>query len=408
MLEVQEADYTRRFGDHVSRGDVVDVDEANGEATVITDLRMAANIRKRSYDCIIVTQTLHVIDQMAAVVAECHRMLKPGGVMLATLPCVSRVCLEYGRAEISGASLPPGHGGCSSLCSAKASRSLFGNALAHGLSLGTQRIRMDEANRQSSTRTTRRWSACARSSAVARKHALSSSEVAGLVLLYHRVGGAGPDPHRINLDPDAFDRQMAWLASDCAVLPLGELVERADRRTLPSRAVAITFDDGYVDTLTNAAPMLSRHGLPATCFVATEGLDDTHVFWWDRLAVLFLGDGARPDTLSIPLPDGGIALPTTTTGERLFAHGLVYHAIAALPGRRANRSSRRLTHGRPRPGWTSGAAACRLTNCAPLRARDCDWRTHRRPPTPAQTGSRLARREIAESRRTLERITGSP
>ncbi len=124
---------------------------------------------------------------------------------------------------------------------------------------------------------------------------------------------------------------MAWLASDCAVLPLAELVERATRHTLPPRAVALTFDDGYLDTLTNAGPILSRHGLPATCFVATEGLEGPHVFWWDRLAALLLGDGARPSVLPLDLPDGPRQVATATRGERLFAHGLVYHAVVALP-----------------------------------------------------------------------------
>ena len=49
------------------------------------------------YDCIILTQTLHVIDDMGAAMAECYRILKPGGVLLATFPAASRVCLEYGE-----------------------------------------------------------------------------------------------------------------------------------------------------------------------------------------------------------------------------------------------------------------------------------------------------------------------
>ena len=98
MLEVQEADYTRRFGGSaVERSDVVDLAESNAGATVITDLRAAANIPDATYDCVILTQTLHVIAPMTEAVAECHRILKPGGVLLVTLPCVSRVCLEYGR-----------------------------------------------------------------------------------------------------------------------------------------------------------------------------------------------------------------------------------------------------------------------------------------------------------------------
>ena len=63
---------------------------------ILADLRCAPHIPTDSFDCIILTQTLHVIDDVDAVLNECRRLLKPDGVMLATLPCASRVCLEYG------------------------------------------------------------------------------------------------------------------------------------------------------------------------------------------------------------------------------------------------------------------------------------------------------------------------
>ena len=98
VLEVQEDDFTRRFGGpKVAGRDVVDVDDTNPRATVVADLRAAAGVADGSFDAIILTQTLHVIDDMAAVLAECRRVLAPGGVLLATLPAASRVCLEYGE-----------------------------------------------------------------------------------------------------------------------------------------------------------------------------------------------------------------------------------------------------------------------------------------------------------------------
>jgi SAM-dependent methyltransferase len=97
VLEVQESDYTKRFGcDRVTHSDVLDLNPDNSRANIVSDLRAAANIPSNQYDCVILTQTLHVINDMAAVLGECHRILKPGGVLLATLPCASRLCLEYG------------------------------------------------------------------------------------------------------------------------------------------------------------------------------------------------------------------------------------------------------------------------------------------------------------------------
>jgi SAM-dependent methyltransferase len=97
VLEVHDDDYTRQFGgSRVRRADVLDIEETNPRATVIADLRHADAIPSDTYDCFIMTQTLHVIDDMRRALAECVRILKPGGVLLATLPCVSRVAAEQG------------------------------------------------------------------------------------------------------------------------------------------------------------------------------------------------------------------------------------------------------------------------------------------------------------------------
>jgi len=100
VLDVQEPDNARRIGgDRVTRVDVIDVDGRNPRATVVADLRCAPNVPAASYDCIVLTQTLHLVDDMPAVVAECARMLQPGGVLLVTMPCVSRMANDYGPAH---------------------------------------------------------------------------------------------------------------------------------------------------------------------------------------------------------------------------------------------------------------------------------------------------------------------
>jgi hypothetical protein len=97
VLEVYDSDYTVRFGGRgVRRSDVIDIDPTNPRATVIADLRRADAIPTHAYDCFIMTQTLHVIYEMGAVLRECARILKPGGVLLATLPCASRIAPEQG------------------------------------------------------------------------------------------------------------------------------------------------------------------------------------------------------------------------------------------------------------------------------------------------------------------------
>jgi peptidoglycan/xylan/chitin deacetylase (PgdA/CDA1 family) len=93
------------------------------------------------------------------------------------------------------------------------------------------------------------------------------------VLLFHRVLPA-PDPMLPGL-PDAarFDRICGWMSRWFNVLPLDTAVKRLREGTLPARAAAITFDDGYADNHDVALPILLRHGLSATFFVTTGFLD---------------------------------------------------------------------------------------------------------------------------------------
>jgi peptidoglycan/xylan/chitin deacetylase (PgdA/CDA1 family) len=93
------------------------------------------------------------------------------------------------------------------------------------------------------------------------------------VLIFHRVL-ALPDP----LFPDEmhsarFDEMCGWLKSWFNVLPLAEASLALREGRLPARACCITFDDGYADNLHIAAPILKKHGLTATFFVASGFLD---------------------------------------------------------------------------------------------------------------------------------------
>jgi SAM-dependent methyltransferase len=97
VLEVHDSDYTSAYGRDIVRSDVVDIDPTNPRATIITDLRRASAIASATYDCIILTQTLQLIYDCRAVLMECARILKPGGVLLATLPSLSRIAPEYGQ-----------------------------------------------------------------------------------------------------------------------------------------------------------------------------------------------------------------------------------------------------------------------------------------------------------------------
>jgi peptidoglycan/xylan/chitin deacetylase (PgdA/CDA1 family) len=114
------------------------------------------------------------------------------------------------------------------------------------------------------------------------------------VLIFHRVLPA-PDPlFPGELDARRFDEVCGWLRAWFNVLPLDAAVQRLREHNMPARALAITFDDGYADNHDVALPILLRHGLPATFFIATGFLDGGRM-WNDtvieavrrtRLAVL--------------------------------------------------------------------------------------------------------------------------
>jgi SAM-dependent methyltransferase len=92
VLEVGDDSYARRFGAQVEAIDVLDVSPTNPAATVVADLTDAPQIPSNSFDCVICTQTLLLIYDLKAAVTTLHRILKPGGVVLATVPGISQIC----------------------------------------------------------------------------------------------------------------------------------------------------------------------------------------------------------------------------------------------------------------------------------------------------------------------------
>ena len=91
VLEILNSDYTRRFGTRIAQTDILDIDPANRKATVIADLAAADSINDNSFDCFILTQTLQLIYDVKSAIAHSHRILRPGGVLLVTIPAVSRL-----------------------------------------------------------------------------------------------------------------------------------------------------------------------------------------------------------------------------------------------------------------------------------------------------------------------------
>lgn len=109
-----------------------------------------------------------------------------------------------------------------------------------------------------------------------------------VVLGWHNVAGTWCFPAGPGAGPRGLERQFRVLQQVANVVPLGwALRTMSAGRPLPRRAVAITFDDGYRDNLTLAAPLLRKLGLPATCFLVPGILSREVAPWWERLAWAF-------------------------------------------------------------------------------------------------------------------------
>ena len=92
VLEIKDDTYTRRFGGHrVTRSDVLCLEADEPHATIVGDLVAADHVPSDTFDCAIVTQTLQLIYDVRAALRTIHRILKPGGVLLATVPGLSQV-----------------------------------------------------------------------------------------------------------------------------------------------------------------------------------------------------------------------------------------------------------------------------------------------------------------------------
>ncbi len=222
------------------------------------------------------------------------------------------------------------------------------------------------------------------------------------ILIFHRVRPA-PDP-LFPGDPDVprFREQMRWVSSWFHVLPLTEAIERFRQGTLPARAAAITFDDGYADNYTLAWPVLRDLGLTATCFVASGFLDGGRM--WNDTVIEAIRTTNRP---SLNAPDLGLdrlpldSIEAKRSAIRQVLGQLKYRAHAEREGRavalatdlRASLpADLMLTSAQVgemnRAGMTIGAHTVSHPILANLTLDD-------------------ARTEIVESKRRLEELTGN-
>jgi len=147
------------------------------------------------------------------------------------------------------------------------------------------------------------------------------------VLIFHRVLPT-IDPLFPEI-PDAarFHEVMRWIVDWFNALPLSEAVERLGSGSLPERSLCITFDDGYADNATVAAPILRQLGLTATFFVASGMLDGGRM--WNDTVIEAL---RRCALARLDLGAAGLgAFELTDMARRRGAIDAILTAIKRLP-----------------------------------------------------------------------------
>ncbi len=107
-----------------------------------------------------------------------------------------------------------------------------------------------------------------------------------LTLFYHRINVLENDFHKLCVSPDNFRRQIQYLKDNYQILRFEDDWTMSD-----SDAVTITFDDGYLDNLEYALPILEEFEVPATIFISTGTMNQLKELWWDELEyLLFWGN----------------------------------------------------------------------------------------------------------------------
>ncbi|WP_232539908.1 polysaccharide deacetylase family protein [Azohydromonas aeria] len=226
------------------------------------------------------------------------------------------------------------------------------------------------------------------------------------MLILHRVHAVQDPMHPDELDAHSFDRQCGWLAQLFNVLPLDEAVERLRAGTLPARALSITFDDGYADAHDVALPILLRHGLSATFFIATGAIDGG-CMWNDVV------EEAVRRTSRESLDLGGFdvkGLQSCKLGSlelRRVASERIKHALKYLPLEQRQALAHRIAaHAGVQPSSGLMMSSKQLRH---LRRAGMQIGAHTvSHPILAGLGAEQARAEVGLSKRQLESVLGEP
>lgn len=143
-----------------------------------------------------------------------------------------------------------------------------------------------------------------------------------LTLYYHRVQIVEKDYNLLCVSPIRFKQQMLYLKNYYPIVRFED-----DWTELDTDAVAITFDDGYLDNLQYAQPILEELEIPATIFVSTGTMDQSAELWWDELErLIFVGKNV-PSVFHLIDEEFGCIWDTSTWEYKKNCYGGLHYLM---------------------------------------------------------------------------------
>jgi peptidoglycan/xylan/chitin deacetylase (PgdA/CDA1 family) len=223
------------------------------------------------------------------------------------------------------------------------------------------------------------------------------------ILIFHRVLARADPIFPDEPDAQRFDALLSWIGAAFNVMPLELAVVALEEGRLPARAAVITFDDGYADNYTVALPILQKHRMNATFFVATDFLDGGRM-WNDTVIEAVRGyAGHRLD-----LSDLGLGhFELQTPADRRNAIQALLPAIKYLPA--VERSAQVAAIGEIARCSLPDDLMMRSDQLRALRSAGMGIGGHTcSHPILARVDDDAAYREIADGKQTLEHILSEP
>ena len=165
---------------------------------------------------------------------------------------------------------------------------------------------------------------------------LTKSQVA--ILMYHRVGPKTDDWSFEPLSLQSFEKQIVYFCRNYEVISVDQLVNYIQlRKSLPEKAVAITFDDGYKDNYLYAYPMIKKYHVPATIFITTGHIGTGKLFWWDLVNYVIQHSNVNPLNLG---KEGCYLIQSET--EKIHSNFIICEKMKKMPENEKNFLIKRL------------------------------------------------------------------